>query len=87
HQERLVLITDQSCSNCSSVFIFDLQSRRLWGAPGVKALGFSPDDQKFLVQDQDADTSFDVIDSWSRKVLHEYQQKRVPAEWWIYKEK
>jgi len=85
HRERLLLITDQSCSNCSSIFIFDLQSRRLWGAPGIKAIGFSPDDQKFLVQDTDA--SFDVIDSWTRKVLHEYQQKTVPIEWWVYKEK
>jgi antitoxin component YwqK of YwqJK toxin-antitoxin module len=87
NQERLVLITDQSCSNCSSVFIYDLQSRRLWGAPGVKAVGFSPDDEKFLVRDQDADMSFYVIDSWTRKVLHEYQRKTVPAEWWVCKEK
>jgi antitoxin component YwqK of YwqJK toxin-antitoxin module len=85
NRKRLVLITDQSCSNCSSVFIYDLQSRRLWGSPGIKAIGFSTDDEKFLVQA--TDTSFDVIDSWTRKILHEYQQKRVPAKWWIYQEK
>lgn len=85
HRERLVLITDQSCSKCSSLFIFDLQSRRLWGAPGIKAIGFSPDDHKILVKD--TDISFAVIDSWNRKVLHEYLQKTVPIEWWVYKEK
>jgi len=87
HRKRFVLITDQSCSNCSSVFIYDLQSRRLWSASGAKAIGFSPDDDKFLVQNQDSDTSFDVIDSWTRKVLHKYQQKPASAEWWVYKEK
>lgn len=85
HREKLILITNQSCSNCSSVFIYDLQSRRLWGVPGVKAISFSPDDHKFLVQYKDM--SFDVIDSWTRKVLHEYQRKPASTEWWVFKEK